>query len=473
MKFYLNKKFIGLLLSIGFFFLFFLPVPEGLSFQGFAVGIIGSVMAIFWITEPIPIPITALFPLVFFPLFNIADLGTSAKGFANPVLFLFLGGFILAIAMEKWNLHRRFAFHILSWIGSNPRQLIYGFFIAVGFLSMWVNNTSTTMMFLPIAMSVVQVIEEKKVLDQKSKQHFSINIFLSIAYASSIGGISTLIGTAPNIFMASFLRENLNIQIQFLDWFQLGFPFFIVSILVVPYFLLKTFPIQEKEEKLEKVYFLNQLKNMGAFSKQEISVTLVFLCMVFAWLTQPILVNFFPLLSDSVIGIAGGITLFLFPTNLQNLEFLLDWEDIKKLPWDAMLLFGGSLSLASQIESSKLSEWIGNSLSFLGNFPAPLLMLFVIVFIMSLTQFTSNVATTAAFLPVVASFSKIQNLNSIYLIVPATISASCAFILPVATPPNTIVYATGKVPIEAMIQIGLRLSLIYIILIFIFCIILL
>lgn len=469
MKEILNKKQIGLCIGVVLFSLFFLPKPTGLSKEAFFVAIIGMIMAVFWMTEPIPISITAIFPLVFFPILGVAELGVAAKGFSNPILFLFIGGFFLAIAMEKWNLHKRFAFYILYMIGSKPDQLIFGFFVATGFLSMWVNNTSTAMMFLPIAMSVIQIIEENNFLDRESEKNFSINIFLSIAYASSIGGICTLIGTTPNVFMASFVKENLNLQIQFLDWFKLGLPLYLLSIFIVPFVLLKTFPIKESQKGLAKTYFKKQIQELGKLSRAEVLTFFIFLGMVTCWLSQPFLIKFFPFLSDAVIGIAGGLLTFLIPVQWRSTKFLLEFEDVKKLPWDALLLFGGGLSLAYQIEQTKLGEWIGNSLSFIWIFPAPFIMLFIIILIMSLTQLTSNVATTAAFLPIVASFAKTQNLSPLYLIIPATISASCAFILPVATPPNTIVYATGKVPMEAMIKAGFRVNLIYVVLVFWIC----
>lgn len=454
----------GYILGI-FILLFFIiyPIPGSLNPKGWWVAMVGCLMANFWITESIPIPITALFPLGFFPLLGVGEIGEVAKGFSNPLLFLFMGGFFLALAMERWNLHRRMALNVLKIVGTSPRQLVYGFFCATALISMWVNNTSTSMMMLPIGISVIHFMEEEKILgDPESERHFGVCVLLSIAYAASIGGICTIIGTTPNIFMVGFVKETLNVQIDFLSWMKLGIPLFLLSVPIVPYLLLRVFPVRTQPDHIpEKKFFESEIQKLGNWNRGEKYVLSVFFLVVTLWITQPLWKVFFPVLTDASIAILGALSLFFLPVDLKQNTFVLDWETGKRIPWDALLLFGGGLSLAGQVEKSRLAEWIGSGLSFLQDFPVFFLVFLVVITIIFLTELTSNIATTAAFLPILSALAKGIGQDPLLFIIPATIAASCAFMLPVATPPNTIVYASGRIKIQDMTRIGLLLNFVF------------
>ncbi len=440
-------------------FFFFFPKPESLNPKGWKVAFIACLMANFWITEIIPIPITALFPLAFFPILGVANIEESTKGFSNPLIFLFLGGFFLALAIEKWNLHKRIALHILNFIGTSPSKLVYGFFTSTSLISMWVNNTSTAMMMLPIGLSIIQFMEEKNVFHtEKSKHHFSVCVLLSIAYGASIGGICTLIGTAPNIFMVGFVKQNLNIEINFLSWLKIGIPFFLFSLPTVPFLILQTFPVSKNiNSTFEKNFIRGELQKLGSWSLAERYIVIVFSTVVGLWISQP-----FPLISDASVAILGALVLFFLPVKLSTRKFVLDWQATKNLPWDALLLFGGGLSLAAQIENSELAKWIGLQLAIFKGLPSFLLVVFVVIAIIFLTELTSNLATTVTFLPILTTLAQTLGEDPLNFIIPAVISASCAFMLPVATPPNTIVYASGKLKIHDMTKMGLILNLVFI-----------
>jgi len=445
------------------FFVFF-PKPESLNPKGWKVAFIACLMANFWITETIPIPITALFPLGFFPILGVANIEESARGFSNPLIFLFLGGFFLALAIEKWNLHKRIALNVLNFIGTSPNKLVYGFFTSTSIISMWVNNTSTAMMMLPIGLSITQFMEEKNVFHtEKSKHHFITCVLLSIAYGASIGGICTLIGTAPNIFMAGFVKQNLNIEINFLSWLKIGIPFFLFSLPTVPFLLLQIFPVSKNiNSTFEKNFIRGELQKLGSWSLAEKYIVVVFSTVVVLWISQPIWKDMFPVVSDASVSILGALVLFFLPVKLSTGKFVLDWQATKHLPWDALLLFGGGLSLATQIESSQLAKWIGVQLIFFKGLPTFLLVFFVVIAIIFLTELTSNLATTATFLPVLTTLAQTLGEDPLNFIIPAVMAASCAFMLPVATPPNTIVYASGKLKIQDMNKMGLILNLVFI-----------
>jgi len=443
--------------------------PEELSIQAWRVAAMGVLMAIWWATEAIPIAITALLPLVFFPLLGIASIQDTATPFANKVIYLFLGGFIVAFAMQRWNLHRRIALTILQYVGGNGRSLVGGFMIVSALLSMWVMNTSTTMMLLPIAISVITVIHSSvKHLNDKQKQDFQYAMLLGVAYASSIGGMSTLVGTAPNAMLAAFMLETYDTELSFSKWMLVGVP---LSVVMAPLAWLSltrwVFKVDFNTNNAGRSALKQMKDELGPITKPEIRVGIIFLFLAAAWISRPLLTSIPGLsaLDDSSIAMAGAIALFIMPSGDKNEPLLLRWVYLEKLPWSILLLFGGGLSLASAVSNSGLAGWLGSNLSAVGNLPVTLLIVLIAVMIIFLTELTSNIATTATFLPVIGAIALEMGVNPIMLAAPVTLAASCAFMLPVATPPNAIVFGSGLLSIPKMIRAGLALNLIGIVIV--------
>jgi sodium-dependent dicarboxylate transporter 2/3/5 len=460
----INKKSIGLVVSISFLlFTIVSNPPSALSKEAFKTIGCSVFIAIWWMTEMIPIPITSLLPMVFFPLLEIASIKEVTAPYSNSLVFLFLGGFMIAMSMEKWNLHKRIALHIILIVGTKLNRIVLGFMVATMFLSMWVNNTSTAMMMVAIAIPVISLIKENSEEEEKeSIQNFSICTMLSVGYGASIGGVGTLIGTTPNAFMVGFLLQTYKIEMSFLKWMLIGVPFVFVSIPVV-YLLLTRFlfPIHLSKSKDSKDLVLLELKKLGPMSPQEKIVGIVFLLVALTWMTQPILSKLPHLsyLSDTTIVMIGVFVLFFIKVNK---EPILDWESVKGLPWDALLLFGGGLSLASMIEKTKVAEWVGNATTVFQPLPFIVIIFVCVSLILFLTELTSNLATTAAFLPIFASIAVNMGKSPLFLVVPTTIAASCAFMLPVGTPPNAIVYGTRMVHLSQMMKAGIWLNIIFI-----------
>ena len=427
----------------------------------------GSLMAIWWATEAIPIAITALLPLVFFPLLGISSIQEAATPFANKVIYLFLGGFIVAFAMQRWNLHRRIALTILQYVGGNGRSLVGGFMLVSASLSMWVMNTSTTMMLLPIAISVITVIHGTvEHLNEKQKQDFQYALLLGIAYAATIGGMSTLVGTAPNAMLAAFMLETYDADLSFSKWMLVGIPLSLVMAPLAWVALTRwTFKVDFATNDTGRLALKKMKDDLGSISTPEIRVGIIFLLLAVAWITRPILITLPGLsaLDDSSIAMAGAISLFMIPSGDKTDPVLLRWIHLEKLPWSILLLFGGGLSLAAAVSNSGLAAWLGSNLSLISDLPTTLLVMIIAVMIIFLTELTSNVATTATFLPVIGAIAIEMGINPIILAAPVTLAASCAFMLPVATPPNAIVFGSGLLNIPKMIRAGLVLNLIGII----------
>lgn len=453
---------IGLYLGLFLFILLWiLPAPEGLSDAAWKTAAVATLMAIWWISEALPIAATALIPIVLFPFLQVGTIGEATAPYANPLIFLFMGGFIIALAMQRWNLHKRIALNIVSIVGVKPSSIIIGFIIASAFLSMWVSNTATALMMLPIAISVLQFAESRRDNGPAPVTNFEIVLVLSIAYACNIGGIGTLIGTPPNALMAAFILENYGVEISFAQWMLVGVPLVLIM-LPIMYLLLSRFifPIRIKELPGGREVILKQLRELGSMSRPEFRVAIVFASTALLWITRPLLVPFFPGLSDAGIAITAGIVLFIIPNGDKKGGKLLLWSTLKDLPWGILILFGGGLSLASAISSSGLAAWIGKGVSGLGALPILLLILVVILVVIFLTEITSNTATAAAFLPILASSAIGIGQDPMLFVIPATIAASCAFMLPVATPPNAIIYGSGKVTIPQMAKAGIWLNII-------------
>ena len=453
---------LGLYLGLLLFLIFlFLPAPEGLDDTAWRTAAVAILMATWWISEAIPIAATALIPIVLFPVLGISPIGDATAPYANPLIFLFMGGFIIAIAMQTWGLHKRIALNIVNFIGVKPTSIIIGFIIASAFLSMWVSNTATALMMLPIAVSVLQFVEIHRGENAPAVTNFEIVLLLSIAYACNIGGIGTLIGTPPNALLAAFMLENYGLEISFARWMMIGVPL-VILLLPIMYIVLSRFifPIEMKALPGGKSIITNQLKALGEISIPEFRVAIIFTTTALLWIFRPLISEVIPGLSDAGIAIAAGVVLFLIPNGKSSGGSLLQWNNLRDLPWGILILFGGGLSLASAISSSGLAAWIGQGVSGLDSLSIIFLLFVVILIIVLLTEITSNTATAAAFLPILASSAIGIGQNPMLFVIPAAIAASCAFMLPVATPPNAIIYGSGKVSIPQMAKSGVWLNII-------------
>lgn len=444
-----------------FLLMWFVPAPEALSTEAWRVAAVGLFMAIWWVTEAVPIPATALLPIVLFPIMEVSTIGQATAPFANPLIYLFMGGFIIALALEKTNLHRRIALRIVLFVGVKPTSVIIGFMLAAAFLSMWVSNTATAMMMLPIALSIIRLVERAKDINRGELQtNFGMVMLLCLAYACNIGGIGTLIGTPPNALMAGYMLDTFGVEIGFAQWMLIGLPIVIVALPIIFVILTKlVYPIKITEIPGGKAVIRDELKEAGPMSRGEKMVAVVFLTIASLWIFRPLLEPYIPNLSDTGIAIFGAVVMFLLPVNFRSFEFVLQWEDAKRLPWEVLILFGGGLSLAAAITDTGLAEWIGMSISHLDWIPIFGLLLLSLLVIIFLTEITSNTATAAAFLPILASVAIMMGYDPMVLAVPAAIGASCAFMLPVATPPNAIVYGSGLVSIPQMARAGFAINL--------------
>jgi sodium-dependent dicarboxylate transporter 2/3/5 len=458
------KNRLGLILgSLVFIIIFILPEPSGMEPIAWRTTAVALLMAIFWITEAIPLYVTALLPIIFFPILNISSLKDSTSPFGHPLIFLFLGGFLLAQAIQKWGLHKRIALKIIDVIGISPKRIIAGFMIGSAVLSMWISNTATAMMMLPIGLSVIAVINTTNSLTIDEQKKFSIALLLSIAYSCSIGGVATLIGTPPNALMAAFIKENYQINIGFAEWMLIGIPFTIISLPISYLILTKLlFPVLS-ELDLNKNIIRDEIDKLGKISREERLIEIVFMVTAFLWIFRPLISNFLPGISDSSIAIFGAVTLFIIPS--RSGEYLLEWQDAEKISWGILILFGGGLSLAQGISNSGLSEWIATAILSSGHLPLLILIILLTLCIIFLTELTSNLATIAAFLPIIASIGVGMNVNPLQLVIPATLAASCAFMLPVATPPNAIIFSSDIISIKNMSRAGIVLNLIFVIVI--------
>ena len=427
----------------------------------------GLWMAIWWATEAIPVPVTAFIPLVLFEPLGIATLRDAAAPYANPIIYLFLGGFLMALALERWDLHRRIALAILDRTGTEGRRLILGFMIVCAGLSMWMTNTSTTMMLLPIVLSVITVIKDNvEGLSEKNHHDFQIAMLLGLAYSASIGGLATLVGTPPNAFLIGYLAENYDLEISFARWMTVGIP---VTVIMLPaaWWLLTRFMHPVVVPASEEVnQHLHELRaELGPMTTAEKRVGVLFGLVIFCWMLRRPLTELVGLtgVSDPGIVMTAGILLFLIPSG--DGRKLMSWDYALRLPWGVLVLMGGGLSLAAAVSNTGLALWLGESLAPLNAYGLAVLVVAAVALVIFLTELTSNLATTATLLPVMGAIAVQAGLPPLYLTVPITIAASCAFMLPVATPPNAIVFSTGAISIPQMVRAGVFLNLIGIVIV--------
>lgn len=463
---YTTAQMIGLFLGPLLFILTLLFFqPEGLSTE--ARGVLASTIwiATWWITEAIPIPATSLLPLVLFPLTNSLDMKVTASSYGDETIFLFMGGFIIALAMEKWNLHRRIAISIISMVGTNMDRIVLGFMIATGFLSMWISNTATAMMMIPIGLAIINQVADGLKNDPSidtSPQSFAFGkaLMLGIAYSASIGGIATLIGTPPNTLLAGAINKMYGIELSFAGWMLFGVPFAWIFIVITWIYLVKVaFPSKLKTLPGGRTVIDKQKRDLGEASFEEKLVFVVFALAAFSWITRTFLLSkFIDGLTDGMIAVIFAIVLFALPSVNRKGERLMDWQTAVKLPWGILLLFGGGLAIASGFVGTGLSEWIGTQLMGLEGVSVILLIFLVAALVLALTEITSNTATASMMFPIMASLAVALGVHPYALMIAAGVAASCAFMLPVATPPNAAVFGSGYIKIKDMMKAGFALN---------------
>jgi sodium-dependent dicarboxylate transporter 2/3/5 len=448
-----------------------LPPPPGLSAEGWSTAAVALLMATWWMTEAIPIPATALLPLPLFPILGVLDMSGAAAPFANELIYLFLGGFLIAVSMERWGLHRRIALSIITAIGTSPSRLVLGFMVATAFLSMWISNTATTTMMLPIGVAVGTLLRPEGPEDEPF--NFGVALMLGIAYAASIGGVATLIGTPPNAVLAGAVNEMLGVDIGFVQWMMVGLPLTLVMLPVCWLVLTRVIYRPGKLAGDAADILEAERASLGRMNQGERNVGVVFVLTALAWLlrsekalgvfTLPGINTFAPAVRDSTIAMAAGVILFLLPVDWRKGEFTLDWPTARRVPWGVLILFGGGLSLARAMDQSGLAAWIGGGVAELGFLPAVLVFGGVAALFVFLTELTSNLATTTMAMPVMAGVAAGLGIAPIALMATAAMAASMAFMLPVATPPNAIVFGSGYLTIPQMAKAGFVMNLIAIV----------
>jgi sodium-dependent dicarboxylate transporter 2/3/5 len=467
------KKEFSILLGLLLFLFFFLANPLMLAVKAKLVLAIAVLMISWWVSGAMPLPVVALVPIVLFPLLNISPIKEVTKSYADSNIFLFMGGFFLGIAIEKWHLHKRIALSIINLTGTNGNRIILGFIISTGFLSMWLSNTATTMMMYPIALSVIHVISKNETPGTNMK-HFSLVMMLSIAYASNFA-LGTIIGTPPNVAYAGYIAEKFNYTIGFTDWMIVFTPLTILLLLMLYWVMVKwLYPNGIKHSEKGRAYIQSELKGLGKISTPEKRVAAVFLTTVFFWIMRDAINSFQKaiVLDDTMIAIAGAIVLFMVPSGrkqAERTERLLEWPDTNRMAWGILILFGGGIALAKALEDVKLMDQLGTYIASFSTGNTFVMILIVTTISVFLSEVMSNVAQVIVMTPVISSVAVALHIDPLMLGIPMTLGASCASMLPMGTPPNAIVFASGFIKMKDMIKTGFVLNVICIILITVFC----
>jgi len=466
-----KRKLIGLILGPFLFVIvqFFLN-PEGLSPEGVAV-LAGTLwIATWWITEAIPIPASSLLPIVLFPLTGALSIAETTSSYGHKMIFLYMGGFMIALAMEKWSLHKRIALTIIKLVGTNIRSIIFGFMISTALLSMWISNTATTMMMLPIALAVARQFGEFFSLEAGDKakseeRKFGLALMLGIAYAASIGGMATLIGTPTNAIFSAVAKEYYDAEVSFSEWMKFGLPLSVL-LLIICWIYLTMIAFRPAFQRFRHVSdtIQSELNKLGKIKKEEKIIIIVFGLTALAWITRSfLLAKIIPAIDDTIIAISGAMILFFIPAGKN--DTILDWSTARKLPWGILLLFGGGLAIAAGFSKTGLAAWIGNEIQYISGTQYIIILLVVTTTVNFLTEITSNVATASILLPIMASISAALGFHPYGLMISSCLAASCAFMLPVATPPNAIVFSSGYIKISDMVKTGFWMNLVSILII--------
>ncbi|MEO7922811.1 MAG: DASS family sodium-coupled anion symporter [Chitinophagaceae bacterium] len=464
-------KFISLVGGIALAFILYFVNPFGVSPEAARVLAIGGLMIIWWVTEALPMPVVALLPLILFPLVNGDKLDATAAAYANPVIFLFLGGFMLGLAIEKWNLHKRIALNIVRITGTSGDRIVLGFILATGLISMWLSNTATTMMMFPIALSVIHVMKENN-KGEGNIANFSLTIMLAIAYASNIGGIATIIGTPPNVAYVGYIQKRYNYDVDFVNWMLICTPLSILLLMSLYWVMVKwLFPNRIKSDDQTKQLISQEIRQLGPVSAAEKRVLAIFCGTALLWITRDIINQAQGLfkLDDTIIAVMCAVALFICPSGSKDEQndSLLEWGDTNKMAWGILLLFGGGICLAGALEKAGLMQQLGHWLAqFSGN--GFLLILVIVTVSLFISEVMSNVAQVIVFAPVVSSLADAIGMNPLLLGIPMTLAASCAGMLPMGTPPNAIVFASGHIKLRQMTKAGFVMNIVAVIFITLF-----
>ena len=465
---HLLKLFAGPLIALSLW----LFNPFHLNEQANTTISISAWMIVWWILESIPMPAVALMPLLLFPLLKISTIEKTAQAYSNPVIFLFMGGFMIGLAIEKWHLHKRIALHIIRITGTSGKQIILGFILACGFLSMWLSNTATTMMMFPIALSVINVLKAHEP-PGKNMEHFSLVLMLVIAYASNIGGMATIIGTPPNVAFAAYMEKTYNYNIQFGEWMLLCLPLAMLLLFtlywVLAYWL---FPVKIRHSEDASQFVQQELSALGPMSTAEMRVMFIFCSTALLWISKDLLNQILPFtFDDTQIALIGALALFIFPSGDEKgkSDRLLEWSDTGKMAWGILLLFGGGIALAAALESAGIIQQIGKGLAGFSGSNTFLLVLIIVTLSVFLSELMSNVAQVIVFAPVLGSLADALQINPLLLGIPMTLAASAAAMLPMGTPPNAIIFGSGHIPLKKMMKAGFVVNLVSILLITFFC----
>ena len=438
------------------------PVPEGMSVEASRVAAVALLMACFWMAETVPIPATAMLPIFLFPLLGVMPASEVTLSYGNQILFLFMGGFLIAVAMQKWNLHRRIALTVIDKVGSSPNRLVLGFMLATALLSMWISNTATCVMMTPVAIAVVEQTRMEN-NNTSGNYNFGTALMLGIAYSSSAGGVSTLVGTPPNAILIGIIDTLYGYQISFVDWMKLGMPVSICMLTIVWVVLTKImYPMNDADSDSDHArdHIRQELAEMGPMSGEEKKVASLFFMVALCWILRGLFTpEWLSFVSDPAIAICGAFLLFIIPADKKQGGFILDWDTAKTIPWDIIILMGGGFALAAGFSGSGLTEWLANQLTILQGVHFFVLIIVVVLFVTFLTEMTSNAATATLFIPVMGALAISMDLHPFALMVPAALGASMAFMLPVATPPNAIVFASRQITIAQMARTGFVLNL--------------
>ncbi|WP_425392942.1 SLC13 family permease [Ekhidna sp.] len=454
------RKRIGLLIGPILFCVVFFGQPfDGLNTEANSVLACTLWIASWWLSEALPISATALLPIVLLPLTGGAPIAQTTAAYGDKMLYLFVGGFIIAIAMQRWNLHRRIAIEIISAVGTNARLIVLGFMLATGLLSMWISNTATTLMMVTIGTAL---ITEMKELTGKSGVMFFKSLLLGIAFSASIGGVATLVGTPTNPIFVSIATQLYDQEFSFATWLAFALPFSLVMLFFCWIVLTRlAFPLHKLDITIGREMILKEKKALGKMGQEEKVIAIVFLITAILWITRSFLLSdLIPGINDTVIAIAAALTMFILPSKQKNGKPLLTWEEAERLPWGVIILFGGGLSIAAAFQSSLLAEWLGLQLTGIAELPLFMIILIVALSVNFLTEVTSNVATASIMLPVLASLAEAIGVHPFLLMIPATMAASCAFMLPIATGPNAIVFSSGELKMHDMVRAGVWLNVV-------------
>ncbi|MGN7311568.1 SLC13 family permease [Alkalicoccobacillus gibsonii] len=465
---YPKRAIVGIILGPLLFLLAYFLIPSSqLDHAPRFVLAITLLIATFWVTEAIPMAVTSLIPLVVIPLVGAADIDTIAASYSSPTIFMYGGGFVIAIALQKWNLHRRIALNIIDMIGTESQRIVLGIIISTAFLSLFVSNAATALMMLPVALALISEVKEKEILKGKSLSHFSKSILLAVAYAATIGGLATLVAAVPNAVFAEIARTQLDRTVAFYEWLLFAGPVALLILVFLYFYLTKMKFKVETENQDQTINFIKEdKKKLGKMSRDEIWVAIIFGITVFLWVFKSLVFpeNIAANMHDGAISVFGAVSLFFIPSSKKG-ERILEWRDLKELPWNVLILFGGGLALASSFGASGLNDWIGETLQLLEAFTPFIIILLLVVIVLSITEILSNTAVANLVLPLCVGLGIAVGMDPLLLMAAAALSAGSCYMLPVATPPNTAVFSAGVLDVADMAKAGVWLNLFSIIVI--------